>query len=115
MPTSGAHSTIPHVVHGMVEDYRAGCGVDREHDAADRADGRRITCPLLVVSLLRDDPDLDDGASLLEIWQAWATTSARTRSTAATTSPRRNRTSSRCSSSTSSERSRAYPGSQPSR
>ena len=63
----------PEVVHAMLEDYRAGLREDREHDAADRAAGRRITCPLLVVSLLQDDPDLDSGASLLEIWQSWAT------------------------------------------
>lgn len=37
----------PDTVHAMVEDYRAGLSVDREHDDADRAAGRRITCPLL--------------------------------------------------------------------
>src|SRR4051794_7533151 len=62
----------PEVVHAMLEDYRAGLREDREHDAADRAAGRRITCPLLVVSLLQDDPDLDYGVDLVEIWRAWA-------------------------------------------
>jgi haloacetate dehalogenase len=61
----------PEVVHAMLEDYRAGLGVDREHDEADRAAGRRIGCPVLVVSLLRDDPELDDG-DLGAIWRAWA-------------------------------------------
>jgi haloacetate dehalogenase len=46
---------------------------DREHDEADRAAGRRITCPLLVVSLLQDDPELDYGVDLVEIWRTWAT------------------------------------------
>jgi len=63
----------PEVVHAMLEDYRAGLRDDREHDEADRAAGRRITCPLLVVSLLRDDPDLDYGVDIAEIWDAWAT------------------------------------------
>ena len=62
----------PDVVHAMLEDYRAGLRDDREHDEADRAAGRRITCPLLVVSLLQDDPELDYGADIAEIWHAWA-------------------------------------------
>jgi haloacetate dehalogenase len=61
----------PNVVHAMVEDYRAGLGIDREHDEAARAAGVRITCPLLVVSLLRDDPELAYG-DLSEIWRGWA-------------------------------------------
>jgi haloacetate dehalogenase len=63
----------PEVVHAMLEDYRAGLRDDREHDEADRAAGRRIACPLLVVSLLRDDPDLDYGVDIAGIWDAWAT------------------------------------------
>ena len=61
----------PEVVHAMIEDYRAGLGADREAEEADRADGRRIVCPVLVVSLLRDDPDLDYG-DLGDIWSGWA-------------------------------------------
>jgi len=34
----------PATVRAMLEDYRAGLGVDREADDADRAAGRRITC-----------------------------------------------------------------------
>jgi haloacetate dehalogenase len=63
----------PDVVHAMLEDYRAGLREDREHDEADRAAGRRITCPLLVISLLQDDPDLDYGTDIAEIWRPWAT------------------------------------------
>ena len=37
----------PDTVHAMMEDYRAGLGIDRQHDEADRAAGRRIGCPLL--------------------------------------------------------------------
>jgi haloacetate dehalogenase len=61
----------PEVVHAMLQDYRAGLREDREHDEADRAAGRRITCPLLVVSLLQDDPELDYGVDLPEIWRTW--------------------------------------------
>jgi haloacetate dehalogenase len=32
----------PATVHAMIEDYRAGLGIDRDHDDADRAAGRRI-------------------------------------------------------------------------
>jgi len=35
----------PEVVRAMLEDYRAGLGIDREHEETDRADGVRITCP----------------------------------------------------------------------
>ena len=38
----------PATVHAMIEDYRAGLGIDRDHDDADRAAGRRITCPAAV-------------------------------------------------------------------
>jgi haloacetate dehalogenase len=62
----------PEVVHAMVEDYRAGLGVDREADEADRAAGRTIRCPLLVVSALQDDPELDYGDDPVTIWRAWA-------------------------------------------
>lgn len=61
----------PEVVHAMVEDYRAGLGPDREAEEADRAAGRQIECPVLAVSLLRDDPDLDH-VDLGEIWGSWA-------------------------------------------
>ncbi len=35
--------------HGICEDYRASAGIDLEHDRADRAQGVRITVPLLVL------------------------------------------------------------------
>jgi haloacetate dehalogenase len=37
----------PATVHAMLEDYRAGLGLDRAHDEADRAAGRRVRCPTL--------------------------------------------------------------------
>jgi len=61
----------PEVVHAMLEDYRAGLGIDREHEEADRAAGRKITCPVLLVWAGRDDTEELYGDPL-PIWDAWA-------------------------------------------
>ena len=61
----------PDVVHGMVEDYRAGVTVDREADEADRAAGRRIGCPVLVGWSTRDDMEELYG-DVVGVWRAWA-------------------------------------------
>jgi haloacetate dehalogenase len=39
----------PEHVHAICEEYRAAATLDREHDEADRAAGRRIECPLLAL------------------------------------------------------------------
>jgi haloacetate dehalogenase len=62
----------PATVHGMVEDYRAGLGIDREHDEADRRAGRRITCPALILWSLRDDLEQLYG-DVLAVWEPWTT------------------------------------------
>jgi haloacetate dehalogenase len=36
-------------LHAICEEYRAAAGIDREHDRADRAAGRRIACPVLAL------------------------------------------------------------------
>jgi haloacetate dehalogenase len=61
----------PATVHAMCEDYRAGLGIDRAHDDADRAAGRRVACPTLVLWALRDDLEYLYGDPLA-IWRAWA-------------------------------------------
>jgi haloacetate dehalogenase len=61
----------PATVHAMCEDYRAGLGIDRAHDEADRAAGRRVTCPTLVLWSSRDDMEELYGDPLA-IWRAWA-------------------------------------------
>ena len=61
----------PATVHAMVEDYRAGLGIDREHDEADRAAGRRLGCPLLFLWAARDDLEYLYGDPL-PIWRDWA-------------------------------------------
>jgi haloacetate dehalogenase len=60
----------PATVRAMLEDYRAGLGVDRAADEADRAAGRRLRCPVLVAWSGRDDTA--DYGDPLEIWSAWA-------------------------------------------
>jgi haloacetate dehalogenase len=59
----------PAVVHGMCEDYRAGLRIDREHEEADRAAGRRVQCPLLFLQAARDDIDIHGDP--IAIWRAW--------------------------------------------
>lgn len=61
----------PATVHGMLEDYRAGLGIDRDHDAADRAAGRRLSCPVLALWSLRDDLEELYG-DVLAVWRPWA-------------------------------------------
>jgi haloacetate dehalogenase len=59
----------PTVVHGMCEDYRAGLRVDRDHDEADRAAGRRIGCPTMLLESELDDLDLHGDPAA--IWAPW--------------------------------------------
>jgi haloacetate dehalogenase len=58
-------------VHGMVEDYRAGLGIDRDHDAQNRALGRRIACPVLCLWSLQDESH-ELAGDMVEIWRSWA-------------------------------------------
>ncbi|SEF37879.1 haloacetate dehalogenase [Amycolatopsis pretoriensis] len=61
----------PATVTAMLEDYRAGLGVDRAHDDADRAAGRRISSPALV--LWSSDDDMADlYGDVLGVWRNWA-------------------------------------------
>lgn len=62
----------PATVRAMLEDYRAGLGVDRAADDADRAAGRRISCPTLVLWSTRDDMEELYG-DVLEVWRPWTT------------------------------------------
>ncbi|HEX8767956.1 MAG TPA: alpha/beta hydrolase [Jatrophihabitans sp.] len=61
----------PATVRAMLEDYRAGLGVDRAADDADRAAGRRIGCPTLVAWSKYDDLE-DLYGDVLAIWGDWA-------------------------------------------
>ncbi len=61
----------PATVHAMCEDYRAGLGADRAADDADRAAGRRLACPVLVLWSTRDDLGELYGDPR-EVWHEWA-------------------------------------------
>lgn len=61
----------PQVVRAMLEDYRAGLTVDLRHEEADRAAGRRLTCPALILWSTRDDLE-DLYGDPLAIWRDWA-------------------------------------------
>jgi haloacetate dehalogenase len=61
----------PATVLAMCEDYRAGLGPDRAADDADRAAGRRISCPVRVVWATRDDMEALYG-DVLAVWRPWA-------------------------------------------
>lgn len=60
----------PLTVQAMCEDYRAGLGVDRAADDADREAGRKVLCPLLFGHATEDDMYelYEDPAA---IWQSW--------------------------------------------
>ncbi|SDN64020.1 alpha/beta fold hydrolase [Allokutzneria albata] len=61
----------PETVHAMCEDYRAGLGVDRIADDADRAAGRKVRCPALVLWADGDNlPELY--GDVVEAWRGWA-------------------------------------------
>ena len=61
----------PTVVEGICEDYRAGAGIDREHDDADRQAGRRIRCPVLVLWSAQGALPRFYG-DVLTVWRSWA-------------------------------------------
>ncbi|MFN7102617.1 MAG: alpha/beta hydrolase [Pseudorhizobium sp.] len=60
----------PEVRHAMCEDYRAAATLDEADDLADRAAGRRIAAPVLL--LWEAGRRYGGGREPLEIWRAWA-------------------------------------------
>jgi haloacetate dehalogenase len=58
----------PDTIAAMCADFRASFHLDREHDADDRAAGRRITAPVLVV-VGADETQLADAP---DVWRGWA-------------------------------------------
>ena len=61
----------PDTVRAMLEDYRAGLGVDRAADDADRAAGRTVACPVLVAWSRYDDL-VDLYGDPVDVWRSWA-------------------------------------------
>jgi haloacetate dehalogenase len=60
----------PDTVRAMLEDYRAGLGVDRAADDQDSVAGRRVSCPTLVLWSTRDDMEELYG-DVLAVWRPW--------------------------------------------
>lgn len=64
----------PDHIHAICEEYRAAATLDREHDTADLAHGRRILCPLL--ALWSTNGPLDTWYTTeggpLALWKTWA-------------------------------------------
>jgi haloacetate dehalogenase len=63
----------PGHAHAICEKYRAAATIDREHDEADRADGRRIACPILTLWSAASALDtwyVEEGGPLA-LWRAW--------------------------------------------
>jgi haloacetate dehalogenase len=65
----------PSHAHAICEEYRAAASRDREHDALDRAAGRRIACPLTVLWSARGALGqwYADAGGPVGIWSQWAT------------------------------------------
>jgi haloacetate dehalogenase len=63
----------PHHAHAICEEYRAAATIDREHDKADRAGGRRIVCPLLALWSAQGALDTwyVEESGPLTLWRAW--------------------------------------------
>ena len=61
----------PAVVRAMLEDYRAGLTIDRRHEEDDRARGRKVTAPLLLLWTLQDDLE-DLYGDPVQVWHDWA-------------------------------------------
>ena len=57
-------------IHATCEDYRAGRNADLAHDDADRAAGRKITCPVL--ALWGDAGIPGETSTPLAVWREWA-------------------------------------------
>ena len=60
----------PEVRHAMMQDYRAGATIDHEQDLVDRAAGRVLDCPVLV---LWEQGRFGEADTPLQIWKSWAT------------------------------------------
>jgi haloacetate dehalogenase len=64
----------PAHVHAICEEYRAGATLDREHDRTDRAQGRRVACPLLALwgAAGALDTWYTEAGGPIALWQEWS-------------------------------------------
>jgi haloacetate dehalogenase len=64
----------PRHAHAICEEYRAAATIDRDHDGADRKDGKRIACPLLVLWSATGPLNTwyKNEAGPIGLWRDWA-------------------------------------------
>ena len=64
----------PTHAHAICEEYRAAATIDREHDEADRAAGRRIACPLLALWSAQGALGVwyMEESGPIALWQGWS-------------------------------------------
>ncbi len=62
----------PETIHAICEDYRAGAGIDLEHDETDFKAGRKIECPVLLLWGATGGVGRNHNPGPAEIWQAYA-------------------------------------------
>jgi haloacetate dehalogenase len=63
----------PSHAHAICEEYRAAATIDREHDKADLASGRRIECPLLALWSAQGPLDswYVEESGPIALWRTW--------------------------------------------
>jgi haloacetate dehalogenase len=62
----------PATIHAICEDYRAGAGIDLEHDEKDFKAGRKVECPVLLLWGATGGVGRNSSPPPDEIWQRYA-------------------------------------------
>jgi haloacetate dehalogenase len=62
----------PDTIHAICEDYRAGAGIDLEHDEVDFKAGRKIECPVLLLWGATGGVGRNHNPGPAEIWKSYA-------------------------------------------
>jgi haloacetate dehalogenase len=62
----------PATIHAICEDYRAGAGIDLEHDEKDFKAGRKIDCPVLLLWGATGGVGRNHNPGPAEIWTSYA-------------------------------------------
>jgi len=62
----------PETIHAICEDYRAGAGIDLEHDDKDFKAGRKIECPVLLLWGATGGVGRNHNPGPADIWKAYA-------------------------------------------
>ena len=62
----------PATIHAICEDYRAGAGIDLDHDEADMRAGRKVECPVLLLWGATGGVGRNHNPGPAEIWKAYA-------------------------------------------